>query len=227
MKILSIDTSSSAGSIVLADGEQVLGEINIDSSQTHTVRLIPGIDYLLKSAELAVEQLDAYAVICGPGSFTGVRIGLSVVKGMADTSGKPAIPITAFEAWVQKFPQQQGIIVPLIDARRSEVYAMAFERRGDQFKEVMPGMVEKPARVLSQIDWDDVLFVGSGSSKYRHLILNSGRAQWVIADSDPFLGRAMARAAWHRARLGQWTSALELQAYYLRRSDAEIFWKEK
>src|SRR2546426_7559948 len=104
LKILSLDTSSSAGSILLAEDERVLGEINLDSPETHSVRLLSGVDYLLKSLGFRLADVDAFAVISGPGSFTGIRIGLTTIKGLADSTSKPTIPITAFEAWVEKFP---------------------------------------------------------------------------------------------------------------------------
>ena len=123
MKMLSLDTSSNAGSIVLSEDETILGEININSTQTHTVRLLMGVDTLLKSTGCRLDDLDALATICGPGSFTGIRIGLTTVKGLADTLSKPIVSMTAFEAWVEKFPNNEGVVVPLVDARRGEVYA--------------------------------------------------------------------------------------------------------
>jgi tRNA threonylcarbamoyladenosine biosynthesis protein TsaB len=227
LKILSVDTSSSAGSILLADDEKILAEINIDSLQTHSVRLLNGIDYLLKSLELRLNDVDAFAVISGPGSFTGLRIGLTTVKGLADTTSKSTIPIITFEAWVEKFPEQPGVIVPLIDARRGEVYATAFERTGGVCRQLTAEMVESPVRILSCLHQDKILFIGDGSIKYRELLLSFHRPQWSIATSDCFLGRAMARIAYRHALEGKYTSAQDLQAHYLRRSDAEIFWKEK
>jgi tRNA threonylcarbamoyladenosine biosynthesis protein TsaB len=227
LKILSIDSSSSAGSILLAEDEKIVAEINLDSSQTHSTRLLPGIDYLLKSTGLDLADVEAFAVICGPGSFTGIRIGITLVKGMAETTSKPVIPITAFEAWVTKYPTRQGVIVPMVDARRNEVYAAVFERAGEEVQQLGASMVDKPAHILSRLNPATVLFIGGGSAKYRELILCNGHSGWNVATSDPFLGRPMARLAFQRFRQGQFTTARELQAYYLRKSDAEIFWKEK
>lgn len=227
MRILSIDTSSSAGSILLAEGERVLGEINLDSTETHSVRLLSGVDYLLKNLGFRLADLDAFAVICGPGSFTGIRIGLSTIKGLADTTSKPTIPVTAFEAWVEKFPGLQGILVPLIDARRGEVYAAVFERVGAVVRELNAGRVDKPAQILSQLVQEEIMFIGGGANQYRDLLISCPHPGWKVAACDPFLGRSMARIAYQRASHGQFTSTLDLQAYYLRRSDAEILWKEK
>jgi tRNA threonylcarbamoyladenosine biosynthesis protein TsaB len=227
LKILSLDASTSAGSILLAEDEKIVAEINVDSNQTHSTRLLPGVDYLLKSTGLDLADVEAFAVICGPGSFTGIRIGITIVKGMAETTSKPVIPITAFESWVAKYPARQGVIVPMIDARRNEVYAAVFERTGEEVRQLSAGMVDKPAHILSRLNPTTALFVGGGSARYRELILGNDHSGWNVATCDPFLGRPMARLAFQRFRQGQFTTARELQAYYLRKSDAEIFWKEK
>jgi tRNA threonylcarbamoyladenosine biosynthesis protein TsaB len=227
MKILSIDTSTSAESIVLAEDENILGEINIDSAETHSVRLLSGIDYLFKSLGLGLSFVDAFAVISGPGSFTGVRIGLTTIKGLAETTAKPIVPLTAFEAWAEKFPLEQGIIVPLIDARRGEVYARVFQRTDGRLSKLSEGMVVIPSQLFSHLDYERILFVGGGGSRYRQVVSECGRPLWRILGSDAFLGRSMARLAYQRALKHDFTSALDLKAYYLRKSDAELYWKER
>jgi tRNA threonylcarbamoyladenosine biosynthesis protein TsaB len=227
MRILSIDTSSSAGSIVVAEDEKILGEVNIDSAVTHSVRLLNGVDYLLTSLGLLPRDMDAFGVISGPGSFTGVRIGLTTTKGLAETTDRPVISITTFEACVEQFPFQQGVIVPLIDARRGEVYAMVLERTGGDLKRLSEGMVDKPSQVLGRLDHDEILFIGDGSTKYRDLVVDVNRPRWSIATSEGFLGRSMARLAYRKWARDEFTSALDLKAYYLRKSDAELYWKEK
>jgi tRNA threonylcarbamoyladenosine biosynthesis protein TsaB len=227
LKILSIDTSTPAGSIVLSLGAQVIAEINVESSETHSSRLLTGLDYLLKSTGVGLATVDAFAVITGPGSFTGIRIGLTVVKGLAETSCKPVIPVTAFDAWTSKFPARQGFLVPLIDARRGEVYASVFERRGIVVRSCSPAVVARPAEVLKQITAADALFVGNAAIQYETLITDTMHPNWTVGRSDLFLGRALAEVACSRAAEGAFVSAQELQAYYLRKSDAELNWKER
>ena len=134
MRILSVDTSSAACSIVLSGDGKLEGEVNVESEETHSVRLLPGINALLRSCGCTIKDVDAFAIVCGPGSFTGVRIGLTTIKGLAESLGKPTIPVTAFEAWAEKFPEQQGILVPVIDARRGEVYASVFSRNAESLE---------------------------------------------------------------------------------------------
>lgn len=227
MRFLSIDTSTSAGSILLSQDERILGELNVDSTQTHSARLLPGIDYLLKNSGLELKDLNGFAVINGPGSFTGLRIGLSVVKALAESTGKPVIPVTAFDAWAEKLHEHQGIIVPFLDARRGEVYACVFDRSGQSLTEMMPGTVNRPDLILARIAAEEALFVGDGAFQYSPLIQTPLHPRWRVARSDSFLGRPLARLACQRAQAQQYKSAVDLQAFYIRKSDAELNWKEE
>jgi tRNA threonylcarbamoyladenosine biosynthesis protein TsaB len=223
MRILSLDTSTAACSIVLSEDGKLQGEINVESEETHSVRLLPGIETLLRSCGCNVESIDLFAVVCGPGSFTGVRIGLTTIKGLAESLAKPTIPVTAFEAWIEKFPEQQGILIPAIDARRGEVYGAVYSRNGGDTELLSPGSVEKVAELLSSIAHPQACFLGGGAAVYEPLI--AARPGWRVLSSDPFLGRAVSRIAFRRAEAKDVLSAAELQAYYLRRPDAELKWK--
>ena len=225
MKLLCLDTSGSAGSIVLSDDDTILGEINLDSACTHTARLLSGIQYLLGHSELTLGDIHAFGVICGPGSFTGVRIGLTTVKGLAETQQRPTVAVTAFEAWVERFPEWRGVMVPMIDARRGEVYAAVFERGRTGPVQRASGFVGAPEELLDALDEDTVLFLGGGAQKYRDLIRSRDHPRWRVAQTDPFLGRALAALAFSKADRGEWTAPPDLRAFYLRRPDAEVNWK--
>jgi len=225
MRILSVDTSTAVCSIVLSADGKLEGEINVESEETHSVRLLPGIDLLLRSCGCTIKHVDAFAVVCGPGSFTGVRIGLTTVKGLAESLAKPTIPVTAFEAWVEKFPEQQGVLIPVIDARRGEVYGAVFSRTGDTAELLSPGRVEKAPELLASIPHPQACFVGGGAVVHEDLI--AARPGWRVLRGDQFLGRAVSRIAFHRAEAKNFLSAGELQAYYLRRPDAELKWKQQ
>ena len=223
MRILSLDTSTAACSIVLSEDGELKGEINVESEETHSVRLLPGIETLLRSCGCTIESVDIFAVVCGPGSFTGVRIGLTTIKGLAESLAKPTIPVTAFEAWVEKFPEHEGILVPVIDARRGEVYSAVYSRNTGATELLLPGSVEKVSELLASIAHPQACFLGGGAAIYESLI--AVRTGWRVLSSDPFLGRAVSRIAFRRAEAKTVLSAAELQAYYLRRPDAELKWK--
>lgn len=225
MRILSVDTSTAACSIALSEDGKLKGEINTESEETHSVRLLPGIETLLRSCGCTIRNIDAFAVVCGPGSFTGVRIALTTIKGLAESLGKPTIPLTAFEAWVEKFPQQQGIVVPVIDARRGEIYSAVYRRSGEATELLSPGTVEKVPELLASISHSQACFVGGGAALYEPVI--AARPGWRVLGSDPFLGRAIGRIAFRRVEANDLRAAAELQAYYLRRPDAELKWKQQ
>jgi tRNA threonylcarbamoyladenosine biosynthesis protein TsaB len=223
MRILSVDTSTAACSIVLSEDGKLMGEVNTESEETHSVRLLPGIETLLRSCGSTLRQIDAFAVVCGPGSFTGVRIALTTIKGLAESLGRPTIPVTAFEAWVEKFATQQGILVPVIDARRGEIYSAVYRRNGEVTEVLSPGTVEKVPELLASISHSQACFVGGGAALYEPTI--TARPGWRVLESDPFLGRAISRIAFRRIEAKNLLTAAELQAYYLRRPDAELKWK--
>lgn len=225
MRILSVDTSTAACSIVLSTDGKLEGEINVESEETHSVRLLPGLETLLRSCGYGINDVDAFAVVCGPGSFTGVRIGLTTIKGLAESLSRPTIPVTAFEAWVEKYPEQTGILVPVIDARRGEVYGAVFSRNGETTELLSPGRVEKVPELLASIAHPQACFVGGGAVVHENLI--AARPGWRVLRGDLFLGRAVSRIAFRRAEATSFLSAAELQAYYLRRPDAELKWKQQ
>ena len=227
MKILCIDTSTSAGSIALVRENRLLGELLEDSPRTHSARLLAGIDALLKNVNLSISDVDVFAVISGPGSFTGIRIGLTTVKGLAEALGKPIVPITSFEAWVEKEPAIQGILVPLIPARLGEIYAAVYERSGSVLNVLSDGIVGEVEGVISRMSEGHASFIGRGAAQYWEVIQAKGEGYWTVVETDPFLGQPMARIAHQRASRGEFCTAQELTAFYLRRSDAEIHWKER
>lgn len=225
MRILSVDTSTAASSLVLSMDGKLEGEINVESKETHSVRLLPCLETLLRSCGYGINDVDAFAVVCGPGSFTGVRIGLTTIKGLAESLSRPTIPVTAFEAWVEKYPEQTGILVPVIDARRGEVYGAVFSRNGETTELLSPGRVEKVPELLASIAHPQACFVGGGAVVHENLI--AAHPGWQVLHGDLFLGRAVSRIAFRRAEATSFLSAGEIQAYYLRRPDAELKWKQQ
>jgi len=226
MKILCVDTSTRAGSITLSEQDRILGEFNVDSGQTHSARLLPGIDALLKSTGLGLADTDALAVICGPGSFTGLRIGLATVKGLGYMHSKPIIAVDAFDAWFEKFSELQGVVIPVLDAGRGEIYARIYGRGSEQDQILSPGSVDKAATFVKGLSFGAATFVGHGAEVHRSLIIGRNQPGWTIRTADLFLGRALARIAHRKLKSSEVVSAAELEPYYLRKSDAELNWKE-
>ena len=137
---------------------------------------------------MTLSDIQAFGVICGPGSFTGVRIGLTTVKGLAETQQRPTVAVTAFEAWVERFPEWRGVMVPMIDARRGEVYAAVFERGRTGLVQRDSGFVGAPRELLDALDEETVLFLGGGAQKYRDLIRSRAAPGGGWPRPTPFWG---------------------------------------
>ena len=127
MKILGIDTSTPIGSVALIDGDNLAAEHTLNIVQAHSSRLMPAIDTVLKWSDITADDLDGCAVGIGPGSFTGIRIGVATIKSLCYALDKPIVGVSTLEAVAYNLRWTNGIICPLLDARRSEVYGAIFE----------------------------------------------------------------------------------------------------
>ncbi len=127
MKILGIDTSTPIGSVALIDGDNLAAEHTLNIVQAHSSRLMPAIDTVLKWSDITAADLDGCTVGIGPGSFTGIRIGVATIKSLCYALDKPIVGISTLEAVAYNLRWTYGIICPLLDARRSEVYGAIFQ----------------------------------------------------------------------------------------------------
>lgn len=136
MKILAIDSSSTPASIAVTDGEYPIGEFTINIKRTHSEKLLPLVDSLLDAIGLRAADIDAFAVSIGPGSFTGLRIGMSAAKLMAQTLGKPLIGVKTLETLAENVSVFDGYIAPVIDARNNTVYTALYDNAQGNLSEV-------------------------------------------------------------------------------------------
>jgi tRNA threonylcarbamoyladenosine biosynthesis protein TsaB len=127
MKILGIDTSTPIGSVALIDGDNLVAEHTLNIVQAHSSRLMPAIDTVLKWSDITADDLDGCAVGIGPGSFTGIRIGVATIKSLCYALDKPIVGVSTLEAIAYNLGSTNSVICPLLDARRNEVYGAIFE----------------------------------------------------------------------------------------------------
>lgn len=163
MKILALDTSTSHMSIAVLDGEKVLASYHEQVDRNHSSMLIPMIDKTLKKAKTNLKDIGGFAVGVGPGSFTGLRIGVVTVKGLAYSSHKPIVAVPTFDAVAENVIGFDGVICPVLDARKNKVYA-AF------YRPVKGGMKRISEYLLLTVDelmkktknYDKIFFIGDG-----------------------------------------------------------------
>jgi tRNA threonylcarbamoyladenosine biosynthesis protein TsaB len=231
LKILAIDCSSKSGSVAIVDGDTLVGELTYGAVGTHSEKLMSAIDELLKSTGFKVEDCDYLALATGPGSFTGLRIGVSIVKGLALAAKKKVIGVSTLEALSLNFATSALDVCPLLDARKKEVYTALFRYRNGQSGLVGERILEdsvispdKLFKVLSGTEGSGMLntvFLGDGISTYADEIKeNVGGA--ILAPEYDWPVRGVHVAALAARDFSLAVSPEELSPIYLRKSEAEI-----
>ena len=171
MNILMIDTSGPAcGVAVMKDG-QIVCELQLTSGKTHSQRVMPMVDQALEMCEMTVSDIDLFGAVAGPGSFTGVRIGVSSVKALAHAADKPCIGVDALEALAANVTGFDGVICPILDARAQQVYGAMFEA-GMPPVRLMDDEAEKLTLFLDRVEATgrDALFLGDGAPAFETAI---------------------------------------------------------
>ena len=227
MNILAIDTSTACASIALAIDEQIFAESLINTDRTLSARLMPEIKRLLTAAGLAFTDIDLFASSTGPGSFTGVRGGVATIQGLALAAGKPCAGFSSLALLAMNFSLSTTLICPMLDARKSEVYAALYDCSSTRPSPRIADCVLSPATFLGRIaalTGEKVIFVGDGSVRYHDHIIESLGSQAIFA---PFTCNTPHSAhgilfALHAFRHGQLLEPSALLPVYLRASDAEL-----
>jgi tRNA threonylcarbamoyladenosine biosynthesis protein TsaB len=169
MKVLAIETSTLMGSVAVVEERAILCELTLHVAETHSSQLMPAIDYVLKTAGCSPDGIDAFAAALGPGSFTGLRIGLSTMKGLAVAASKPLVGIPTLEAMAWAFPYCPYVICPMLDARMKEIYAARFRAGSGNISRLSEDLVLPVPALLKDAD-KETLFFGSGAERYREQI---------------------------------------------------------
>ena len=146
MRILAVDTATQTCGVAVADDHRLMAEVTIVREETHSKHLINAIEAVLTQAATSLADLDGFAVTIGPGSFTGLRIGISSIKGLAAATGKPVAGISSLDALAFQTTVSSGLVCPLLDARKGEVYFSKFRRTGDRLNRESQERVASPRR---------------------------------------------------------------------------------
>ena len=218
MKILVIDTSGPVCGVAVMENEKVLCEITAQNRNTHSANLMTMAETALHSAGKTIAEMDAIAAVTGPGSFTGVRIGVATVKGLAHGAGIPCIPVDALEALSVSAGFFDGVICPIQDARAGQVYGAAF-RDGKRLTGDAPMKLEEYLDQIAALG-DRFLFLGDGVQVHREKIREALGEKAFFAPPHLTYLRPSA-AGWIAMQNGEKTDYLNLQATYLRPPNAQ------
>ncbi|HLK53209.1 MAG TPA: tRNA (adenosine(37)-N6)-threonylcarbamoyltransferase complex dimerization subunit type 1 TsaB [Candidatus Angelobacter sp.] len=232
MLILSIDTSGQSGGITLAEadagGFRVIESAAIDGG-TFSAQLIPTLAVLLKKHGYSAADIGGFAAASGPGSFTGLRVGLSAIKGLAETLHKPIATVTLLEA-MATLVDQQGTIAAAMDAGRKEVFLGVFEQSGQEAARVLLTQREELLTqenflgALASLAVEEPVWLVTSDAALAELAAQTSCAVNVVARPG---SEVIARIGAGKLLSGETVSVEALDANYLRRSDAEIFFKGK
>ena len=166
MKLLAIDTSTDYLSLAVMDGEKVVARIHKKAPRSHSSLLVPMIDRILTKARLKLRSLDGFILSAGPGSFTGLRIGVATVKGLAYSLGKPVVTVPTLDAIAENGRKFCGIICPVLDARKNKVYACLYRADGKSVKRISKFLLVSAEDLLKRLaKYDKVFFLGDFAEK--------------------------------------------------------------
>jgi tRNA threonylcarbamoyladenosine biosynthesis protein TsaB len=224
MKILSIETSTMLGGVAILDEQAgLIAETKLNVKTTHSERLMTAVDNTLKQSEMGLDEIDVFAVALGPGSFTGLRIGLSTAKGLSYATGKPLVTVPTLDAFARNFAFSLYPVCLMLDARRSEVYAAVYAWEGHSFRTVLEPVSIKPEKLLEKLQ-GNVLFAGDGALVYKEKIIDymNDRAFYAGADKMIPSPANVAILGLERAIRGEYALVAETVPLYIRKSEAEV-----
>lgn len=223
MKILALDTATPSLSVAVTDGQAVLAEITLSSGETHSKHLMPVIEQMLGLSGLAVADLDGFAVTKGPGSFTGLRIGISTIKGLATATAKPLAGVSSLNVLAVQAGESSFLICPLLDARRKEVYFARYRTEGGVLKRLSVDQVGSVEAVVPEAG-KDCLFIGNGVGLYQTVLkkIMGSRAHFEPGFQNIIRAAVVAHLGREKIERNQTDPVDTFEPIYLRKSDAKI-----
>ena len=225
MLIFGIDTCSMSSSAAVMSEEKLIAEFTVNHKKTHSEKIMPQIKAMLEACGINLEQIDAFAASVGPGSFTGVRIGVATAKAFAQGLKKPCISVSALSALAVGAKNFKGIVCPVLDARRNQVYNALFESNGRDLKRITPDRAIALDELLEELKEknDNVVFMGDGVPVFKEKLSE------ILEDSAFFvpnsftynLASLVCEAAEKKLNCGKTTDYGDLIPNYVRLSQAE------
>ncbi len=228
MLILALDTSTLVSSVALVEPGKVIAELNQETRLTHSEMLMPHIEDVLKRAEKTVQDISAIAVSIGPGSFTGLRIGLATAKTMAYTRGVPSIGISTLESLAWNCPVEGVNLVPMLDAQKGNVYTARYRYDGTRMIESEAASVKSYNEAVA-----DLAALGEPCRLFgeRKTVRAPEELPANIRMASPhlFTARAasVALAVMDRFLRGESDDVMQLEPLYIRRAEAEVLWEKR
>jgi tRNA threonylcarbamoyladenosine biosynthesis protein TsaB len=221
-KILAVDTTSEFGSLALVEGGTIVAETLIHSPEGFGHVLFDRLRQLLEQHQWRLRDIDCYAALAGPGSFTGVRIGLAAVKGLAEANAKPAVAVSNLQTLAAC--GTRALRAPLLDARRGEVYAALYD---SGLRLLGKERVLKLPAWLESLPEGDIELISNHFAPFRGALAGTRFERLPVVEAPRALAGMAGLIAARLYQQGQALDPAALDANYVRRSDAELFWRDK
>jgi tRNA threonylcarbamoyladenosine biosynthesis protein TsaB len=234
--ILALDTSSPSGSLAVLHGEKVIGAVSTSTGEVYSSWMFRELEFLLGELSVKMEQFELFAVAAGPGSFTGLRVGLTAVKAWAEVYRKPIAAVSALEAVAVQARSGAPLIVPALDARRGQVYFGLYRRAGDGAGNSLE--LDGEEYVMTPAEFFEAVRLRAGGTEFAIVtpapdLFSSAPSQQQLAAlrmpveaASAVLAPLIGQLGFLRAQSGGLVDPLTLDANYVRRTDAEMHWKE-
>jgi tRNA threonylcarbamoyladenosine biosynthesis protein TsaB len=227
MKILAIETSTRVGSVAIVEDESLIAEYTLNVVSTHSERLLPAIDQVLKDSKLTIHEIEGFAVSLGPGSFTGLRIGISTAKGLAFTTTKRVVGLPTLDGMAHNIGYSHLLICPMLDARKGEVYTALFKGDGKgRLQKLTPDLALKPDDLLKKIN-EPVIFLGDGAALYRDKLIVGRDNLFAPSYLNQPRASVLGKLGLDKFRQGQILKEEEVKPIYCRAPEAEVVWLER
>ncbi len=225
MRILAVDTSSRVAAAAVMENDNLLGEYIINYKKTHSQQLVPMVKDLMENLELTPKDIDVYAASSGPGSFTGLRIGITTIKAIAYAANKPVISVPTLDALAYNIPLTDSLVCPIMDARNNQVYTAIYKWDGLRLSKMTEYMGVYITELIAMVKGKNqkAMFLGDGVETHGALIKDELGDVCEMAPGNLLLQRGSSVAYAARARIteGMLENCFDMVPYYLRKSQAE------
>lgn len=231
MITLAVDTSEARGSVAILHDENAIAQTIHEQNVDYSEWLLPSAEGILNATGIAMPRVELLTVATGPGSFTGLRVGLATVKAWAEVYGKPVVGVTRLEAMAGSLRATKGLVAGCYDAQRGQLFGGLYRAKQGEVERIGDEVVIAPEGFLEWVEaeagQERVSWISLDPELITSLVGWRKRVERgdTMKSSEPGVATAIGILGARRARRGEFSDALELDANYVRRSDAEIFWK--
>ena len=230
MIILSIDSATPVAAVAVIKDSVLLAEEMLNIGNTHSTQLMPMAAHVLAQSNIKMSEVDAVAVSQGPGSFTGLRIGMATAKGLAQGSGCKLIAVPTLDVLAQNMWGYDGLVCPILNAKKNEVYSALYRFDGAKMAQISDYTAISPENLAKSLaNIANICFLGDGVPVYREMLSNilGERAKFAPADKLLSRGASLAYLAYEKAQRGEYAELFTTLPIYIRKCEAEINWELK